>query len=112
MNTEKSTNRRRWLWVIAAGALFVASCGTGEAGVTSYEVTPQACLDALDAADASHELSAEGFGAAARGFSAAAEFDIAGIDAATADMEENAPLLGAAMDEYRTARDECRGAQS
>lgn len=50
------------------------------------EVTPQACLDALDTADQIIAWASEGFGYAADGMMAAIEYDAAGLDIATENL--------------------------
>lgn len=74
------------------------------------EVVPQSCLDALDDADDVMLLAAEGFDASSRGFYAAAEFDIASLEAATADLNGLAPQMRQSVDAYRATANQCRSA--
>lgn len=57
------------------------------------EVASQACLDALDAGDRSIELLRQGLDYSAQAMGASARMDIAGIDAATAEIEALTPDL-------------------
>lgn len=109
---------RRWPLVVGAAALFFTGLGVGVAsdndvaGTATVEVTPQACLDAVKAADAVIELNIEAFDYVVDAFDAAANFDVAGIDQATVGIESLHAPMGVAADEYRTTSDECRGERS
>ncbi len=71
------------------------------------DVTPAACIDALDRANDIFALAQEGFSAASDGFYAASMFDIDGLDASSAHMETVAGQIGDAAPGFKAARDEC-----
>lgn len=71
---------------------------------------PDSCLTALDHADESLDLSAEGFVILAGGFDAASRFDLDGVEQTARDMRDLNPLMGDASAAFRSARDECRAA--
>lgn len=72
------------LWVVPAAAVLALAVGIGVGSATAP--TPQSCLDYVD-------LSAEAFGYAADALGAAADFNIPGIDRASADMDAISPDL-------------------
>lgn len=63
---------------------------------TTVQSVPQACLDALDNAD-------EGFGYGAQAMTAASEFDVAALTAATTKLNRLAPTYNANKAACRTA---------
>jgi hypothetical protein len=110
----------------AAGGYAVgqdARTPAGASGAESSEV-PASCLDALDYADegfgiagSAVELMAEGFAVSGDAIMAVSNYDIAGIQAATADMKRITAEIEVQNDEidaislpYRQARDDCRAA--
>ena len=74
------------------------------------EVTPQACLDAVDIAEEVFAISADVSKAASRGFHAAADFDIDGIKDAGAAFRRASADLDPLIPRWHTARDDCRAA--
>lgn len=73
---------------------------------------PQACIDALAAADTAIATAGEGFGILSDALTAAGDFDAAGIEAASGRLETlNTDKLTPALAAYKTARDTCKAAQ-
>ncbi|MFW6087153.1 MAG: hypothetical protein ACODAG_08115 [Myxococcota bacterium] len=117
-----------------AGAIALGACGgddaTNEAVAeeepteVTVEVTPQACLEAFDYADQgfgltadSMEVSSQFAFAAADGFDAVINNDVAGMEAATEEittLNERLDGLTAELNDlaplYKAARDECEAA--
>lgn len=75
-------------------------------------VTPDVCLTALNDADDFAVLSGRGFGVAAKTIRAAANFDIAGLNAQTAKLNSLGNKLDPILDSYVSSRDECRASVS
>lgn len=76
----------------------------------TVESVPASCLDALDHGDDVMDLAGQGFDILAGALDAVAEFDITGIEQATADLQGITPDMAAASTAYQAARDECRAA--
>jgi ribosomal protein S5 len=105
------------LATIAAAVLGfgVGTSGSGEAApapkaktvTETVEVIPEACTEALAAADVLIDLAAEGMGVAADGFFAASNFDVAGITEVTAKLDVLTPQVTAARADYDAATAEC-----
>ena len=89
-----------------ATAFALGACGSG-AEDDGGDV-PQVCLDALDDADKMAAVTATGIDYMADAFYAAADFDVAGIEAANAKLEALQPEIEATVNEYRASRDDCR----
>ena len=75
----------------------------------TVEVTPAACIEALDRAEAVFDIAIEGFDLTADGFNAAAEFDLAALERAGIELNALAPEMGEARQQYNTAAASCRG---
>lgn len=104
--------KRALLALAAVSTLAVGGCASEADATPTTPTTPQSCLDALDAADHLNSLTEQGFRIVAHTLGAASEFDSAGIDADTTKIEKLTPKVGAAVDAYRTARDDCRGSET
>lgn len=74
------------------------------------EVTPASCISALDAADNSIDLLMELNDHTIEGAEAAARFDVAGIDAATAKITAMTPDMEAAGFDWGFWSESCREA--
>lgn len=72
------------------------------------EVTPQACLDALDAGDHSIDLLIQGLDISAEAMHAASVMDVAAIDQATADLEAITPDMEDAGFDWGMYSEACR----
>lgn len=72
------------------------------------EVTPQACLEALDLAGEGFDIGADASDAASDAFTAISNFDVAGIEAATARIEEATDLMNALSSPLGEASQACR----
>jgi hypothetical protein len=79
--------------------------------VTVTEV-PQACLDALDKADAALGSAGDGFDILSDVLTAASQFDLEGMDAGSKKLEALTPRLGTQIDGYVSARNACKAAKS
>ncbi|TDE02813.1 hypothetical protein [Jiangella asiatica] len=128
-----ATKRRRWPWIAAIVLALFAGVGigsaSGETGTTAMPepqvvtetvtetvteevaVTPDACLNALDAAEAVISHAQTAIGRMGEGFEAAASFDISGLDELTAWLDEQTPVVRDARAEYDTRAAECRSAE-
>lgn len=105
-----------WIVTVVASLIIGANLGAGDqpeptaAAVETVEITPAVCVTAINEADQVIVLAGEGFGAAADAMGAAAEFDVVGIQAATAKMAALNDQVSAI--DYRTSADQClAGAQ-
>ncbi|URM87019.1 hypothetical protein SEA_RUCHI_51 [Arthrobacter phage Ruchi] len=126
---ESAGKRKRY--GLAAGFLVVAlagfglgSSGKGEAApapapapvvktetkTVTVEKVPAACLSALDHAETGFSHAAEGFGAAGEALNAAANFDVAGMEAQSSKLLGVNDKLGALAPRWQDARDKCRAA--
>lgn len=91
--------------LIAGGIIGVAMAGGGGGSPSS------ACIDAIEYADEVLVLSQRGFGYAGDAFSAAAEFDVDGINRASDDMNAAAEDIADVAPGYRGAKAECRAGE-
>lgn len=71
-------------------------------------VTPEACLEALDLSEQGFDLASQAMGYMSQAMTAASEFDIAGIEAATVELEVLNPQITALADPMNAAKAECR----
>ena len=85
---------------------------TAPAKTVTKTVTPQACLDALDYADTGFGYSAESMGFASEAFTAAANLDIDGVEAAGNDLSEVTDKFTALAPDYNAAKAACRDGAS
>jgi len=92
------------------GANTEATSASGEPVVETVNVTPDACLEALDYAEEVIDYAADGMSAAADVMLAASQLDVAGIEEATARIREAGDAAERIGPAYRAARDECRSA--
>lgn len=99
-----------------AAALVVTGCTietpTTEtaAAAETKTVVPQECLDALDDADQIGSLTADFAGATVKALRASANFDAAGIRAATRTYASVNRRLDPVVDSYISNRDACQDA--
>lgn len=92
-------------WTAALFVAFSVGMGVNSGSGQSVEVTPDACVTAIERADEILYLAGEGFGASAAALEAVAQYDVAGVQAAADDMAElNGQVEGI---DYRTPADEC-----
>lgn len=132
--TTKPKTRKRWIKPTAIGAgAFIFGALIGAAGEPTPEtvtvtkevevpvekivteevevevpVTPEACLEALDLNEQGFDLASEAMGYMGEALDAAANFDIAGLEAATAELEVVNPKMTALADPMNAAKAECR----
>lgn len=76
----------------------------------TVEVTPEACLTALDLSEQGFTYSAEAMGYMSDALTAAGEFDVAALQKANADLDTLNPKLKALTGPMKTAATECRAA--
>lgn len=81
---------------------------TAEPEEVQVEVTPQACLDALDDADTALVMAGDGFSVVADAFGASADLDVYALEVALGELESMTPLMEAAMDTYVASSTQCR----
>jgi hypothetical protein len=93
---------------IGASAKEVAPATPAETVTLTEEVTPPACLEALDLADQGFTYAGEAMGAASDGFEAGSRFDIAGIEAATERISQAGDKIEAITADYQAAKAACR----
>jgi hypothetical protein len=74
------------------------------------EVTPAACLKALDLSEQGFTLSAEAMGYMSDALTAASQFDTAAIQQANSDLTELNPKIKALTAPMKSAATECRAA--
>jgi hypothetical protein len=67
------------------------------------------CLNALNQADASIRTAGDGFDVVSEVLTAASNFDVSGIETASAKMGPLSNVLSGQLDQYTAARDACRG---
>lgn len=79
-----------------------------ETAYVDVEVTPPACLDALDIAGQAMSIMAESAGLAGDGIEAAAYGDVAGLDRVTAQVGDLNEDLNTLNPDLSAAVDECR----
>jgi hypothetical protein len=139
MNTLTSTETkpRRWPWLVGIAAALVIGVTIGAAGQTepttglqtdtdtvteTVEITPQACIDALDTAEAAFGIASSFAGytsdlayTASEAVYAAAYGDYLALESLTADVESiNAGINGLTadltplVDEYNADSAACR----
>lgn len=129
MTTTPSEPKRKrklpWRVIVpaAAGVLGIA-IGSASAGGTppaaapaetivetrEIEVAAPSCIEALDAADAGFDLASR-MGYVMQDFlTAAAELDVAAMEAGNADLEQINTELVPVMGDYLAAKEECRAA--
>lgn len=70
---------------------------------------PQACLNALDYADQGFEQATKSMQAAATGFQAVSDFDVAALQAQVPVIQETGRKLGEIGPKYVAAKSICRG---
>ena len=71
-------------------------------------VTPDACTAALDYAEEAQEVSGSAFEVTAEMMDAVSQFDVATLEARTAELDSLRPDLQAALVSYRAEAAECR----
>ena len=71
--------------------------------------TPQACRDAITAADTVQATAGRALAISGEGFYAVANEDIATLAAKSRELQELNPLLETQLGEYRTLRGKCLG---
>jgi hypothetical protein len=74
------------------------------------EVTPEACLKALDLSEQGFSYSAEAMGYMSDALTAASKFDVAAMQKANADLEGVSPKMKELTTPMRSAATECRAA--
>lgn len=74
--------------------------------------TPQACLDAISYAEQGFDYAAQGFGYSSDAIKAVSEFDVAGIQAANAGMQDVQSKMAALNPLLQAAKADCRAAQN
>ena len=122
-NQKKMFTVRRLALAVVMGLTFVIGISVGASGepvpVTEtktvevekevrVEVTPEACLHALNNADLVNMTSGQGFDLLAQGMTAAESFDVAGMQDAIDRLEVLAPELQSALETYEEAAAACR----
>jgi hypothetical protein len=85
-----------------------AEPATAETVTVTEEITPPACLEALELADQGFTYAGEAMGAASDGFEAGSRFDIAGIEAATERISQAGDKIEAITADYQAAKAACR----
>lgn len=78
--------------------------------IVEKEVTPQACLTALDKAGEVIDISGEVVRVMSEGFSAVSTMDVAGVAAVGPKVQEQTAKLKALTPSYVAAKTECRAA--
>jgi hypothetical protein len=71
--------------------------------------TPAVCLDALDKADEALGTAGEAFTIISAVLSAASQMDVDTMDTETAKLAPLNTRLSAGLDQYKAARDACKG---
>jgi|SRR5690554_4552498 len=123
---------RRWPWVAGIVVALLSGVGIGSAGggedvakmsgpqptvtVTAEPVVetetvtevPDACLEALEHGEIGFAFAADFAQASSDGFYAAANLDVAGIEAAADRMERINEQLSPVADDWNAAKAECR----
>lgn len=74
----------------------------------TVEVTPAACLTALDLADEGLLIAADNMGILADTFDYIIDFDFEGVDGQTAKLDANTAKINKITDPYLAAKAECR----
>lgn len=74
------------------------------------EVTPAVCLSALDLSETAFGYASEALGYTSAALTAAGNMDIAGINAASADLKVLNPKITAIAPRVNAAKAECRAA--
>lgn len=99
---------RLLLLLLAALLLFGTGLAIGKSDSERVEVTPQSCLDALNAADEGFTLAADAMSAVSDIMTAVSTFDIAGVEQGNAELSRIEGLLTTVMDPYITSKEACR----
>lgn len=71
--------------------------------------TPKSCRSALDYAEKAQEVSASGFQVSAEMMDAVSRYDVADLEARTAELNTLRPDLESALTSYRQEAADCRG---
>jgi len=109
------------LAAVAISLLALSACSSAEPtpgtpGATktvqgpTKTVVPQSCLDALDMADSGFGLAADAMGIVSDAFTAISEFDMDGVERASAKLSETTSGFTDLSPKYNAAKEQCRAA--
>jgi len=98
----------------AALALVLAACGehagaSDPSATVEVEVTPQACLDALDAAETVIDDASQALQILGDAMVAAGNGDLGPLESAAGELDALKAHVTPAVSDYRDAATECRG---
>jgi hypothetical protein len=93
-----------------AGPVVTVTAPPLPAKEVTKEVTPAACLRALDAGDTGFTHAAKALSLAGQGFEAIAEFDSDRLDSVNSQLEKMKPKMNRAAADWNTAKTACRSA--
>ena len=80
-----------------------------ETKTVTKEVTPQACLTALENGESVMMLAGEAMGVMSKGFDYASEFDLAGLQSVSSELDSMQPSIVSARSAWDSSVAECKG---